>query len=740
MIYPAMMDVDWSQLTQEDVCLEPLLAIMASSDEPVPLTTLTQTFVKEWLAAWLYPVTYQPTQNYQAGTFLRLPTGQIARIKQIAPGYNPKQGNFQVLAFAAPGLPCLVAGLEQSNWQPKSTSSNARPDLPASEVESQVRQVLNGAHGPQLRNIVHEALQSDKRLVSFENEWWLAEKLPHIATGTEIAKVHSWLRQWVSSHLGLSPVPVIALIESLWQVSPIDATQSRLATFCLNCVLGQRDDFYYLRGEGWILKEQLPELHVQRQPRVPHIRSTVVAASEAEDWIDIPSGTKKTTFPVQAQKDNDQSIQEFPKGVGLWQDLDYWQQHLSRPEAKVKLLGQHYIDGFLPLHQDELRRVIPPSSKAIEVAWFIFRQADNTEARFQVTVDFRQEVVIGGSPLRDYLASQGILPGCYLYIHRRSDTEYDIYPRLLPQPAEVECKFARIDESGQLVTENETIPVQYEHDPDYLISETRLEDMAALWCEANKLGLSFFDILVKHIFPRLAPNGEAVHWEKLWTATFFGYRMGSRQAIQRELRRDCFITDGKGNYRYDPKFGYGFSSRTKVSPEQEQQEADVETTVAQTPVVIDNSALPVVAPNESKVHLDETVPEADFEKRTTGKPQNKSLAVSASTSVSIESESMSARVLQPIQPVTTNDKQSCAVSIRNAAIGGLIGGILGGLTGIFLGALIGTLIGAFVGTIVGLFGGGFMGLFIGAVIGVSVGLLFRTGSRPDVEHQAVFKR
>jgi hypothetical protein len=181
----------------------------------------------------------------------------------------------------------------------------------------------------------------------------------------------------------------------------------------------------------------------------------------------------------------------------------------------------------------------------------------------EVTVDYRQGVVIGGPPLTDYLASQGILPGCYLHIHRRKEVEYDIYPRLLPEPMEVACKFVEINERGELVTATESVEVRYEHDPDYVISETRLVDMEALWRQATELGLSFFDILVMHVFPRLAPHGEAVHWKKLWEATFQGYRMGTQQAIQRELRRKCFVPVGDGYYRFESSLGYGFPPRKR---------------------------------------------------------------------------------------------------------------------------------------------------------------------------------
>ncbi len=552
------MNFNWDKLAREDVSTESLLTSLADSDEPVALHTLALTFVKEWLKYHPLPQDYDPLRAYTPDLSLRLPDGRVARIARVTQGYNPVQGHFQILTFIDPDLPRLVAGLGQQKSDSPSVLADSGLEA---EIEDQARDILRGDAGPHLRRIVREALQTDTRTVGFADEWWLADRLPYQATQEDIDSLRDLLREQVGGEAAPSPVPPVDLAQVLWDVAPEDIQQIKLATFSLNCILDGCDDFCYQRVGGWMLTEYLPDLRVQRQPHVPRIRSRVLAyagtPAEAEAQLE-GEGELAQTLEEAAEPAPEEPEETAPDA---WQDIDHWRQTLAWPEARVLLRGQHYIEGFLPLSKQGLRRVIPPGENEIELAWLIFRQPDNTEGRIQVAVDYRQGAVIGGSPLRDYLASQGILPGCYLYVHRRNDVEYDIYPKLLSQPVEVPCKFARIDEEGVLVTETEPVQVRYEHDPKYVVSEARLDDMEALWREALELGLSFFDILVMHVFPRLAPHGEAVHWQKLWEAIFRGYRMGTQQAIQHELRRLCFVPMGDGYYCFEPERGYGFPPR-----------------------------------------------------------------------------------------------------------------------------------------------------------------------------------
>ncbi len=518
------MDINWHVLTEEDVCIQSLVTLLAEADEPISSHTLALEFVKEWLTHHPPPQTYDPICTYAPGTTLRLADEQVAHIARVTQGYNPVQGHFQILAFDDPGIPRLVASLGQS--EPHS-ASDAVETIDEGEIEDHARDILRSDAGPYVHHIVHQALRADERLVNFADEWWLAEKLPYRVTWDEVALVRDLLREQPSSDGAPSPVSPADLVQLLWDVSPEDIHLTRLATFTLNCALAGCDDFRYLRVGGWVLREHLPDLCVKRQPHVPRIRSRL--AEEGYTSEEVEAGLEDEQELAQALEEETEPTPERPDEIAVdaWQDLDHWRRSLAWPEARVMLRGQHYIEGFLPLGRKGLRRVIPPSPNEIELAWFIFRQPDNTEGRMEVIVDYRQEVVIGGRSLTDYMASQGILPGCYLYVHRRNEVEYDIYPRLLPQPIEVACKFVEIDEGGELVTATESVEVRYEHDPDYVISETRLADMEALWRQATELGLSFFDILVMHVFPRLAPHGEAVHWKKLWEATFHGYRMGT---------------------------------------------------------------------------------------------------------------------------------------------------------------------------------------------------------------------
>ncbi len=558
------MDINWRVLTEEDVCIQSLGTLLAEADEPVSSQTLALAFVKEWLTHHPPPQTYDPICAYAPGATLCLADEQVAHIARVTQGYNPVQGHFQILAFDDPSLPRLVAGLGQS--EPHS-ASGAMETIDEAEIKDQARDILRSDAGPHLRHIVGQALQAGERLVNFADEWWLAEKLPYRVTWDEVTLVRDLLREQPSSDGAPSPVSPADLVQLLWDVSPEDIRLTHLATFTLNCALAGHKDFRYLRAGGWVLAEQLPDLRVQRQPRVPRIRSRLIKEGYGEEEIQAELEDEQALAETLEEEEAEPTPEGREKiGADAWQDLDHWWRSLARPEARVLLRGQHYIEGFLPLGKKGLRCVIPPSPNEIELAWFIFREPDNSEGRMEVTVDYQQGVVIGGPPLTDYLASQGILPGCYLYIHRRNEIEYDIYPRPLPRPIEVACKFVEINEGGELVTATESVEVRYEHDPDYVISETRLVDMEALWRQATELGLSFFDILVMHVFPKLAPHGEAVHWKELWEATLQGYRMGTPQAINHELQRKCFVPEGEGYYRFEPERGFGFPSRKKRPP------------------------------------------------------------------------------------------------------------------------------------------------------------------------------
>ncbi|GIK38000.1 MAG: hypothetical protein BroJett011_18330 [Chloroflexota bacterium] len=554
------MNLNWRDLTVADVALEPLLDLLTHATEPVPLGKLVVAFAKMHLrshgAMGPKPVPYDPKLTYTVGQSVQLPDGQVARVARISLGQNPTQGQFQIIAFAEAHLPRLAAGLA-----PAISEEIPSSNLDEVELEEQARELLQSDTGLHLHHLVTQALQADNRLVSFDDEWWLAEKLPYTAVDNDISMVRELLREQGIQVSRLVPTPAADLAQLLWVVSAADSAQLQLATFSLSCALARHSDFCYQRAGGWVLTEHLPDYRIRRQPLVPRIQSRVRAEVATE--IEVGVQLEEEQVLIRSLEENDAADVTSSDNGDPWQDLYHWRR-VAWPEVKVKLLGQHWIEGFLPLKKAGLRRVIPPSHNEIELAWFIYQRPDNIEGRFEVIIDYRQGVVIGGQTLCDFLGSQGILPGCYLYVHRRNDSEYDIYPRLLPQPVEVPCKFAEIDEQGQLCIETVVIPVQYEHAPDYIISETRLNDLKALWHEATKLGLSFFDILVIHVFPKLAQPGEPVHWRKLWEATFFGYRMGSQQAIQRELRRNCFVPVGDGYYRFEPERGYSF--RDKEGP------------------------------------------------------------------------------------------------------------------------------------------------------------------------------
>lgn len=403
----SMMNLNWRELTAADVPPESLFSLLVGATELVSLSALVLTFAKNELrrqvATAIKPFPFDPKLNYSVGQSIQLPDRHVAHVVQTGLGSKLVQGQFQILAFAETHLPRLAASLAPAIAAPVSPSGPDEVEI----VEHARRLLRRGDAGPHLHLLVTQALLTDKRLVGFADDWWLVEKLPYIASEADIQTVQELLDEQSSEAANLTPISSADLAQLLWMVSPAYSLQLRVAIFRLNCILAQRSDFCYLRVKGWVLRVQLPDYQVRRQLHVPCLRSHIL--TEVESMTETRVQLEEEQVLVQSLEEADSTEAAKSVGTDAFQDVYHWHS-VAWPEAKMKLLGQIYIEGFLPPKMSGLHQVIPPSQNEVELTWLIFQQYANSEGRFDVTIDYRQEVVIDdrvaytGSPVNAFIA------------------------------------------------------------------------------------------------------------------------------------------------------------------------------------------------------------------------------------------------------------------------------------------------------------------------------------------------
>ncbi|RMF29408.1 MAG: hypothetical protein D6759_13895, partial [Chloroflexi bacterium] len=89
------------EITPEDINLEALAQEIREASRPLHLNVLAQTAVRSRLEAEARERVYAPGAQYASGEIIRF-NGQLATVKAVTKGGNPKQGSFQILTLVLP--------------------------------------------------------------------------------------------------------------------------------------------------------------------------------------------------------------------------------------------------------------------------------------------------------------------------------------------------------------------------------------------------------------------------------------------------------------------------------------------------------------------------------------------------------------------------------------------------------------------------------------------------------------
>ncbi|MFQ6044073.1 MAG: hypothetical protein ACE5PV_24730, partial [Candidatus Poribacteria bacterium] len=550
-----MLRIDWTNLAllEED---KEFLSVAA--ERPTHINESSKNLVRhlisdaDWEKRNDLVRAFQPNEGYQIGEGIFFNDGKIGKIEKVENGYNPVHGSFQIISISFDGNKVEFANavdgatpLEYKDYR----------HLDDDELQEEVDEIFD-KHGDSIRQTILKGIESGSLdIVKFENQLLSKENLKSIDEDN-LLNVKEHLKGCVKEDK-IVPKGVEELLEYAFE-DEASGEEKELRIFSLNYALGQYGDFHYLGASRWMLSEETPQISVQKHPSVPKVRSKIAERMGIDDTIDYDE--------IEYDENERRMLKEAGEIVERQDELVDWEKWRSmrdnqRTRKFPPLTFQQRYEGFLPLTK-EIRCIIPPHEGKFPITLFYGALSD--EESFQAIVDFDDDTIKTlDDSLYRFFASQNIQAGNYIYIeHLNSDTDYRIYAKRLDNPKQVKCRFARI-ENGKVVYEDTEQPMLYESAEHRFISEIRLEELNALWKEAEDLGLSIFDCMYD-IFPELAssdPEGKGrVHYYDLFNAVFFKYRQCTLGAVQTQLSaRPCFYQEkedkGSGYWRFDPDRG-----------------------------------------------------------------------------------------------------------------------------------------------------------------------------------------
>lgn len=291
-----------------------------------------------------------------------------------------------------------------------------------------------------------------------------------------------------------------------------------------------------------------PNRPVKRSPDVPRIRDAWgehdlrKIEEEAEDEIEAP-----------IHDDFGEEATEQPSDPMLTMSLQDW-RNLPPPIGPIKLptlTYQHIIEAYFPL-TEELSQFFPPGETVGVEIIFVEKPFRFWVNRKDKTLQaFDEDAMQFTEALRAY----GIPAGTYVWLERIDEFHYRLFARALLQPRLVRAKRIWLDNQKRLHCEEIDFQMRYEGNPYLVVSELRLEDLEALWREAQLSGISILTAMCR-AFQEIDPESKGVHQTELFNAVFFRYRSCSPKTVLALLYRyQCFEPLGNGKWRYVPHKG-----------------------------------------------------------------------------------------------------------------------------------------------------------------------------------------
>jgi hypothetical protein len=531
----------------KDVNLETLAQVIREKGRPVHVNVLARAAVRAQLEAEGEERLYTPGAQYAEKETIRF-KGQLATVKSVRAGGNPKQGKFKILTLVMPdGTERYMAA--EVNEAP------ARDREPVSDRE--VRAIADGADGLAIRKVVQEAMVGDDRFVWFQDmqgdHWCLAEMLPEVGD-EELAQV--WpLLQGLLVDGTIYPRPTEELVKAIWGQENDGSNTYLLKAFALNAALQRCRETRWL-GDGWVLEAEWQEL--QERP--------VLVGPREENVVALPAGV--TLDEEEEKVDKEEELKEQEKAIE--EDFEDWWKN-RRLNATITLRASHYYGNWLPLTQ-AMRRVFPPRASEADAVIFYHRFGGEEES-FQAWVDWDQGRILGSPQMYQAFYEHGIYPGAKLVIsHRGNLREYDI--RTKPTTKQGTVRIRRVflvtdelgqpilDEEGHLKVEYEEIdePRRYEISGEVFIAAASWENLPALFAEADRVGQGYFGLMYEVCCEWWEAGGRKplyVTADELFQEIHYNRRLVTSTAtIPWELwRRLAFEPVGDGKYRFRPEKG-----------------------------------------------------------------------------------------------------------------------------------------------------------------------------------------
>jgi len=526
----------WSGMKTPDIGLQVLEREIRAIGRPVHINILARAAVRDRLERGVGERHYAPAGQYAEGEAIRL-EGQLARIKSVRAGSNPKQRSFSILTLELPDGTVRYMAAEV-------------PDAPAEDrkpvTDEQVSQVI-GEYGPTVRRAVQKAMSEDDRFVCFQNaqgdHWCLVEMLPEVG-GENLARIWPLLRGRLING-SLHPRPTEELVKALWGQENDGSEAYALREFALNVSLERSQKARWL-GDGWVLEEDWRK--IQERPRLVGPRE--------ENVVKLPPGV--TPPGPEIVDEGEQEIAQEEK-TGAAEDLESWRGNRPR-NASITLKAKHYYEGWLPLTRD-MRRLFPPLSSGSYSVTFHHRFGGDEES-FRAWVDWHQGRILGSPQMYEAFYEHGIYPGAKLVISHRSNLwDYDIRTKPIKSDKKVCVRRVSLSESGDFEYEEMSEPLRYQVDGDVFIADARWEDLPALFKQAQEVGKGIFQLMYEKCCEWWEVGERQpldVTAQQLFEAIHFDPqgRLTSKATIAWELwQRLAFEPVGGGKYRFRPEYG-----------------------------------------------------------------------------------------------------------------------------------------------------------------------------------------
>jgi hypothetical protein len=543
-----MQVVNWLAFKPSDVDIK---ALTRESGQAVHVRLLVRDMVRGCLSAYpwqgrvdLVPL-FDPSQAYQAGQAVALPrvdaqgvrpdSWRVGTVKSVDAGENPLQGRFQIVTVKVDGKEqSLASGLEQGE------PFTIRIPTDSEELDMLVDDLVNH-YLDSLSSIINELINQGQVNALRQGEQILFGKVVAIQTDLKLL--------FIDLPASKPYLTADDIILKLWDAGELTDSPEKLSRVLVEQALGAAG--YQDKGGGrWMTPEKLAVIDRQLSLHlvVPRNRSKIKAQLgkmeelDADDFIDLPERAQAFLQELNVEGDTEDALP----------NPETW----SPPTDPLKMPALSYLhimQGYFPL-TGTLARAFPPTetSSLVDVTL-----VEGDPFLFVVNLKERRLKSVDPQGVYTRLVRElGIPAGTFLWLEYHGQHQYRIAPHPLAEPKMVHCKQAWL-ENGLLHVEENEIKMPFEGDEHLFKAELRFEDIEALFSEAEECDCSIFDAIYD-VLPKLAalrPDG-LVHYNDIFNAVFFEYRMCSYRTVIHELYdHACFAEAGDGFYRFAPELG-----------------------------------------------------------------------------------------------------------------------------------------------------------------------------------------